>query len=636
MSAFFASMAQAVGSAFLAPIAFAFLGLIPIVILLYLLKLRRTPVVVPSTLLWRKSLEDLTANAPFQRLRKNLLLFLQILILLLLVFGLARPYLRSEGVRGENLIILVDRSASMQTREGQRTRLDIAKERALEMVDDMAAGDKMMVVAFADKADVLSELTTDRRRLRAVIRSIEAVDTPTRLRDAVLMASALQPSNPEQTVTVPDLRMVVLSDGKIGDLHEVGSRAFNVSFLQVGETSDNAGIVAFSVRDPLEGRGERQCLVRVHNDAEEPLETTLSLYLEDQSLAVEEVRVGARETTELLFAIPRLEAGLLRAELDVEDALDVDNRAWLTLRPPATVRVLLVTDVGSTGGFFLKRAFGLDPRVELSEATPATYAPSENFDVYVFDGFAPEVLPPGTLVFFNVLPPLEGLSADGELEAPPILATDSEHPMMRLLNPGSVTVARARKLVLPEGARTLISTRGGALVADVSRGGRQILVVAFDLADSNWPLRLSFPLFIQNLVAWAPKSALSTEATVATGRPLALMPAPDADTATVTRPDGSVASVALDPARPVYYGDTGDAGVYTVRRGAAEERFAVNLLELNESAVTPADSLSIGRSHVAAERGKVRQNRELWRMLVAAALLVLAVEWWIYSRRAWI
>src|SRR5690606_20856253 len=133
------------------------------------------------------------------------------------------------------------------------------------------------------------------RRLRAVIRSIEAVDTPTRLRDAVLMASALQPSNPEQTVTVPDLRMVVLSDGKIGDLHEVGSRAFNVSFLQVGETSDNAGIVAFSVRDPLEGRGERQCLVRVHNDAEEPLETTLSLYLEDQSLAVEEVRVGARE-----------------------------------------------------------------------------------------------------------------------------------------------------------------------------------------------------------------------------------------------------------------------------------------------------------------------------------------------------
>jgi hypothetical protein len=73
--------------AFLAPAFLGFLALIPVIVLLYLLKLRRTEIVIPSTYLWIKSLQDLTANAPFQRLRKNLLLLLQIIAVLLLAIA---------------------------------------------------------------------------------------------------------------------------------------------------------------------------------------------------------------------------------------------------------------------------------------------------------------------------------------------------------------------------------------------------------------------------------------------------------------------------------------------------------------------------------------------------------------------
>ncbi|NIA15889.1 MAG: VWA domain-containing protein [Nitrospiraceae bacterium] len=615
--------------AFLAPVFFAFLGLIPVVVVLYLLKLRRTHVVISSTLLWHKSLQDLTANAPFQRLRKNLLLLLQIIVLLMLVAGLARPFVRADAAGGSDRCLLFDTSASMQTLEKGKTRLELAKEKALEIVDDMVGGDKMMVVTFNRSSDVLCELMDNRVRLRAAIRSIEASDASTRVRDAVLVASSLQAAQ-------ANLRIVILGDGKIADLADIGSRAFDVTYLQVGETDENAGIVAFSVRDSLEGQGERQCLVLLRNEASSPLVTTLTLYLDDEVMAVEEVAVAGRDMGELLFALPPVETGVLRAELDWEDALAVDNIAWLVLRPASLVRVLLVAESDSAGAYFLKRVLALSPQVELSTILPADYARSDDYDLTIFDGHSPAEAPQGTSVYINAYPPLEGLGTEGMLEKPGVIATDAEHPVMRFLNPSNVNVTKAQRLTLPEGSRTLVSSRGGALVADVSRGGKQMVVVAFDLADSNWPLRLSFPLFVQNLIAWTPRATLTGESSVRAGESLTLLGTNGADTAEVTLPDGGSQTLRLDPTRPSYFGDTREAGLYDVVYGEHREVYAVNLLDLNESSVSPAPSLTIGRSDVVGERGGIEQDRELWHWFVMAALGVLALEWWVYSRRAWL
>src|SRR2546421_5673823 len=98
----------------LAPWMWAAVAGVPVgIIALYFLKLRRRPVQVPSTLLWRRSLEDLHVNSLFQRLRRNLLLFLQLAAVFLVMLALAGPRLKGSATQGQRLVLAIDNPASM-------------------------------------------------------------------------------------------------------------------------------------------------------------------------------------------------------------------------------------------------------------------------------------------------------------------------------------------------------------------------------------------------------------------------------------------------------------------------------------------------------------------------------------------
>ena len=80
----------------LVPWQWALLAAVPIcIVLLYFLKLRREPVEVPSTYLWSRTIEDLHVNSLLQRLRRSLLLFLQLLAVALAAIALFRPGVRA-------------------------------------------------------------------------------------------------------------------------------------------------------------------------------------------------------------------------------------------------------------------------------------------------------------------------------------------------------------------------------------------------------------------------------------------------------------------------------------------------------------------------------------------------------------
>src|SRR5262249_50770264 len=154
---------------------------VPVIVLLYLLKLKRRPVTVSSVLLWSRLLKDVQANAPFQRLRRNLLLLLQLAIAGLAIFALARPFIRIHALGGKSVILILDGSASMKSRDAGGTRFAAARQAALKLVDAMRPGDAMMPILVTSRPHRLAPFTSDRSLLRGALQAAEPADTPTEL-----------------------------------------------------------------------------------------------------------------------------------------------------------------------------------------------------------------------------------------------------------------------------------------------------------------------------------------------------------------------------------------------------------------------------------------------------------------------
>ena len=173
---------------FLAPYAFAFAATIPVVVVFYLLKRRRVVKLISSTLLWQRFLAETQANAPFQKLRHNWLLILQILMLLLAVFALARPYFIGNARSSRLRVMILDASASMQAVDETPSRFEKARAEALKWVDSLRDEDQMVVLVASANTEVKQSATSDKGALRRASEACRVTDSPTRLREAFQLA----------------------------------------------------------------------------------------------------------------------------------------------------------------------------------------------------------------------------------------------------------------------------------------------------------------------------------------------------------------------------------------------------------------------------------------------------------------
>ncbi len=124
---------------------------------------------VPSTYLWEQVQKDIEVSNPWQRLKKNLLLLLQLLAAVLLVIALTRPYLPVAQDSVRHLVVVLDCSASMAASDVSPSRFDEARRVAGKMADQLGPGDCMTLITMEEKPGILVSASRDRKEIKRLL-----------------------------------------------------------------------------------------------------------------------------------------------------------------------------------------------------------------------------------------------------------------------------------------------------------------------------------------------------------------------------------------------------------------------------------------------------------------------------------
>ncbi|HVV70486.1 MAG TPA: VWA domain-containing protein [Verrucomicrobiae bacterium] len=607
---------------FLAPTAFAFAATIPVVIAFYLLKRKRVVKLVSSTLLWQRFLSETQASAPFQKLRKNWLLILQIFLLVLAVLALSRPYFAARMKTAQLRVVILDASASMQSTDESPSRFEAARAQALKWVDSLAGSDQMVILQAGVNTEVKQSASGEKAALRRALQSCVCSDGPTRLVPALRMAESL----------VRDQRgaeIHLFSDGAVADLSEFENKALPLIYHRVGKDSNNLGITALDVRANPEDARQRAVYVSVANFSSNSVQTDLELRLDDRLLETRPLTIAPGEVSPQVFLAAQQRDGVFTLRLTGQDDLAADNQASIVSLLPKPVKVLLV----SPGNRLLEKALRAAANVELAVSNDLT-DPAAGFDFVVLDGVTPSVWPRGNVLAIHVVN-TNWLPEVVRVQGPALVDWRSTHPLLRYAGFDNVQVAESYAAKTPTWAVSLLDSPQAPLMLAGEMGRQRIIWIGFDVLESNWPLRVSFPIFIANAAEWLnPANAQGGQLLVKSGEAFRLPMLRPERSAEVTLPGGATRTFGLDPhANEFVFGDTYKQGVYHLRLGTNETAFCVDLLDAAESNIKPRDELQLGKyTRVTATRMQ-RTNMELWRTIAGLGLLVLLGEWWYYHRR---
>ena len=315
--------------------------------------------------------------------------------------------------------------------------------------------------------------------------------------------------------------------------------------------------------------------------------------------------------------------------MTAKDDLAADNQASIFSLLPKPVKVLLVT----RGNRFLEKALRASANVELA-VTATLSDPAAGFDFVVLDDVTPAAWPQGNVLAIHVLN-TNWVENVASVEGPPIVDWRTSHPLMRYAGFDNVQVKESYTAKTPGWAVSLADAPQASLILAGDLGRQRLVWIGFDILESNWPLRVSFPIFMANAAEWLnPANAKTSQLLVKAGEAFRLVLGRPETSAQVSLPGGQTRTVPIDAnASEFVFGDTFKQGVYRVRIGTNDTVFCVNLLDAAESNIKPRDELQLGKYTKVQATSMQRANMEVWRSFAGLALLVLLGEWWFYHRR---
>jgi hypothetical protein len=553
---------------------------------------------------------------------------LQLLVALLLVTALARPAIMGRGWQGQTVVFVLDASASMNATDVKPSRFEEAKRRVEKWLNDLRPSDQVALILAATEPKVIVPLSLPSTLHSALRAQLKATDAPADIGTALRLAAALVANRTNATI-------VLVSDGSFSPVTDFSPGSAKLVYESVGKTDLNAGFVVADAQPSAPGTPHSaRIFVALRNFSGKQLKGTLSLFVDGKLSAAKEVNLQPHQIKGEVVSVPAtVQHALLKWECS-DDVLPTDDVVHFVGFGRQPIRILLV----SSGNFFLERALVLEPDCLVDKAPQLPERAGSPYDIVIFDGIKPSssalrTQHPALLKVKSVwligVTDGEFVTQVGTADQPIITAWERDHPILRFVDLSAVLIDKALKVKPAPWAQTIADAKDAPLIVAGERGGKRWLFVGFNLLDSDFPLRVGFPIFVANALRWSVGGQRWEQGFTVKAGSIVSLTIPD-QKVSLRRPDGRTEDIKA-PEHLLTLRATEQVGVYELRSGNLRVNFAVNLLNADESNIAPKQTITLGAHTVAAQTPKLTW-RDFWWLFVLLALLVLAAEWFVFVR----
>lgn len=591
---------------FLAPLAWAGLGISAVVAALYFLKKRPQPFEVSALFLWPQATSKSRSAWRWYKAPIGLLL-LQLLVLILMVSSLAQPVVFTQAQSAGQLAIVLDTSASMQTKTENGTRLSDAIERAKALINDNPNAEFTLIEA-RQNGGVVVPLTSDHKQMRDALDQMEA----TYLGEASV-ASVLQWVQSQDNWDTFD-RAVWFSD------HlplESDWQDFAIEFDLIEDGIGNAAITAFTIRLQPDVTLGYEAFVKIENYSTAELDTLLTLSSFGHQISQAPIKVASGQDVSFTFSLAQGIEKHLSVGFDLNDGLAFDNQRHFTFDDEFQPRVYWLGEPDA----FLQQAFrvmGVDDILPWEDGTAL-----ESNDLLVVHDTVYDAPVAGNVLLLNSS--WRGfLEAETVYDVQRVRALDLTHPVLQGITPDNIAVLQAKAGLLPETlyplleADNLFGDQVPLLGVHQSEDAR-VAWLGFSLDATNLRLTVDFPILVARLLRWLVPVPLEANV-LDTGSTLHL----EQEGMTVMLPSRETTTVE----RTAFLG-TDEPGFYLVPE--TDTAWAVNV-PANESRLIPTSAVirSDVAGNIQAEVNEVANP--IWIYFAVIGLFALGIEWVSYER----
>ena len=407
---------------------------IAILLAIYLRSRSRPTLEVSSLLLFD---EAAAPTARVKHLRLDPLFWLEMAALGAITLALAGLYVRSSptGSRGRTRALVFDLAAGMGAREGRGTRLDLAKQQALAIVDDAPAGDRFSIIGYALEAEMIHSETSNRDAIRNAIAGLRTMAVPGRR--AAQSAALMRARAAGEVEFFADRRPPanLIADSGLGS---------GFHFHQEGSPVDNLALVSLDPGVPNSSRG--RAVLRSFG----PKPQTGELVIENQGKEIfhQTMILAPREQIIVPFG-PLTAGGLVHARLLSDDGLEADNQRYAYAPIDRPAHVLVLSSDPAVRDDLARVLLAVNSNFIIATSDPVQFKPDQSYDLVVMhDCYLAGIKAQSTLMIFppvSAADKIPGLRTIGTARAG--LMTNQENGDS---NAAPTTLASIRTMVVPD------------------------------------------------------------------------------------------------------------------------------------------------------------------------------------------